>query len=240
MADLCKSLTLLFLLLLCSTEIVAQKDQIPLEPLLEQASERQLIKIGMIKKAIPAKLKFGDFRTENNLGKSETTGDEKTELSFSFDLIDGKGNSARIEASGNENTSKATKEKEARDDTSVYISTSIDPDDLWVILISKSADSKDLSLTDIFLTNGEDEIVFKNVVGIPTNNSENTAPKGIEAFVDDYPIGAMQYYSGGSFSYKKFIWISEKSDPQMQLVTASVFSALLYMGDYFQDSGFTE
>lgn len=240
MADLCKSVTIILLLILSSSEILAQKDQIPLEPLLEQASQRQLLKIGMIKESKPAKLKFGTFSTDNNLGKSQSNEDDKGELSFSFDLKDGTGNSARIEASKNENMSKASKENETLDDTSVYITTNLDPDDLWVLLISKSSDSKDISLANIFLTNGEEEITFKTVVGIPTNKSENTAPKGIEAFLDDYPIGAMQYYSGGSFSYKKFVWINEKSTPQIQLVMASVFSTMLYQGDYFQDSGFTE
>jgi len=50
----------------------------------------------------------------------------------------------------------------------------------------------------------------------------------------------MQYYSGGSFSYKKFIWISEQSEPQLQLVMAAVFSAMLEVGDYFEDGGFTD
>jgi len=90
-----------------------------------------------------------------------------------------------------------------------------------------------------WVTNYE-EITFKHVIGAPTNKSEVTAPKGIEAFVDGYPIAAMQYYSGGSFSYKKFIWISNKTEAQMQLVMAAVFSAMLEIGDYFEDNGFVE
>lgn len=234
------SISIFIFLLLTSTIIRAQKDQIPLEYALEQSSERQLIKIGMIKGSKPAKLKFGSFSSENILEKSTVEGDDQSELLFSFDLKDGNGNTARIEAAGNAQTSDASKETEAQNEISIYISTNIDPDDLWVLLINKSSEKKDLSLSNIFLTNGDDEIVFKTVVGMPTNKTENTAPKGIEAFMDDYPIGAMQYYSGGSFSYKKFIWISDKSTPQNQLITASVFSVLLHMGAYFEDSGFTE
>ena len=49
----------------------AQKDQIPLDPVLEKASERQLIKIGMITESKPAKLKFGKYSTDNRKGVSQ-------------------------------------------------------------------------------------------------------------------------------------------------------------------------
>ena len=221
-------------------QLFAQKDQIPLESKLEQASERQLIKIGMISASKPAKLKFGNFSTDNRKGISTTQGDDASQLLFSFDLQNTKGDLAKVEASGNKENLKTEKESQAQNDISVYITTSLDQDDLWVLLIGKNNESKELSLKDIFLTNGNEEITFKHVIGTPTNKSEVTAPKGIEAFIDDYPIAAMQYYSGGSFSYKKFIWISEQSEPQLQLVMAAVFSAMLEVGDYFQDGGFTD
>ena len=218
----------------------AQKDQIPLDPILEKASERQLIKIGMITESKPAKLKFGVYSTDNRKGVSVKEGDDPAELLFSFDLKNIKGDIAKIEASKNQEASDSSKESEGQDDLSVYITSSLDQEDLWVMLITQPEDGSDLSLRNIFLTNGEEEIEFKTIIGTPTNKSENTAPKGIEAFIDDYPIGAMQYYSGGSFSYKKFIWISEKTEPQTQLVLAAVFSSLLEVGDYFQDSGITD
>jgi hypothetical protein len=221
-------------------QLFAQKDQIPLESKLEQASERQLIKIGMISASKPAKLKFGNFSTDNRKGISTTQGDDASQLLFSFDLQNTKGDLAKVEASGNKENVKTEKESQEQNDISVYITTSLDQDDLWVLLIGKNNESKELSLKDIFLTNGNEEITFKHVIGTPTNKSEVTAPKGIEAFIDDYPIAAMQYYSGGSFSYKKFIWISEQSEPQLQLVMAAVFSAMLEVGDYFQDGGFTD
>lgn len=235
--------SLIIFLIICVSlpaMLFAQKDQIPLEPLLENASERQLIKIGMITEAKPAKLKFGRFSTDNRKGLSTTQGDDSSDLLFSFDLKSINGDLAKIEASGNTETKQTSKESLNENDVSVYITTSLDQDDLWVLLISKTAESKDLSLKNIFLTNGNEEITFKHVLGTPTNKTEVTAPKGIEAFIDDYPIAAMQYYSGGSFSYKKFIWISEKSEPQLQLVMASVFSAMLEIGDYFEEGGFTE
>lgn len=223
-----------------SIELFAQKDQIPLEPQLERASNRELIKIGMITESKPAKLKFGAFSTDNRKGRSTNPGDNGSELLFSFDLKNSNGDVAKVEGSANTETVKNSKESESQNDLSIYISTTLDQDDLWVLLIGKSVDSKDLSLNNIFLTNGNEEITFKHVIGSPTSKSEVTAPKGIEAFIDEYPIAAMQYYSGGSFSYKKFIWISNQTEAQLQLVMAAVFSAMLEIGDYFEDSGFVD
>ncbi|MCA0930883.1 hypothetical protein LCM02_00380 [Lutimonas saemankumensis] len=218
----------------------AQKDQIPIDPVLEKASVRQLIKIGMITESKPAKLKFGVYSSDNRKGAGKKEGNDVNELLFSFELKNNKGDLAKIDASGNQKGSNSAQETQGLNDISIYITTSLDEEDLWVLLINKPEDATDLSLKDIFLTNGEEEILFKNVVGDPTNKSENTAPKGIEAFIDEYPIGAMQYYSGGSFSYKKFIWISEKTEPQTQLILAAVFSSILEVADYFQDIGFTD
>ena len=233
-------IALLIIFLNPSAPLFAQKDQIPLESKLEQASERQLIKIGMISASKPAKLKFGEFSTDNRKGLSTSSGDDASELLFSFDLKNTTGDLAKVEASGNKATVKNSKESQEDNDISVYITTSLDQDDLWVLLMGGKNENKALSLSDIFLTNGNEEVTFKHVIGTPTNKSEVTAPMGIEAFIDDYPIAAMQYYSGGSFSYKKFIWISEESEPQLQLVMASVFSAMLEVGDYFEDGGFTD
>lgn len=230
----------LMCLLTSSLVIYGQKDQIPLDPILEEASDRDLIKIGMVSASKPAKLKFGKFSTDNRKGLSISEGDKPVELLFSFDLLNTNGDQAHVEASGSQENAKSSKDGQTANDISVYISTNLDEDDLWVLLVTKPADNKDLSIHNIFLTNGDEEITFKHVVGTPMNKSEVTAPKGIEAFIDDYPIAAMQYYSGGSFSYKKFIWISQKSEPQLQLVMAAVFSALLEIGDYFDGNGFTE
>ena len=82
-----------------SLQLLAQKDQIPLEPQLEQSSERQLIKIGMVTDVKPAKLKFGVYSTDNRKGASTAKGDDASELLFSFDLMNTKGDLAKVEAS---------------------------------------------------------------------------------------------------------------------------------------------
>jgi hypothetical protein len=203
----------------------------------------------MASKDKPAKLKFGTFTTDNRNGpsvlkKNDASSTIQTEepsaLLFSFEVINNKGDIAKVEAASNNEQNPTDNSNIASDDVSVYISTSIDSEDLWILLMTKTAGTESFSLKDIFLTNGNDEITFENVLGVPIGKLENTAPKGIEAFINGNPIGALQYYSGGSFSYKKFIWISDRSEPHMQLVMAAVFSAMMEIGDYFEESGFTE
>lgn len=227
---------LIAFLIISTSKLHAQKDQIPLESSLEQNSERLLIKIGMIKASKPAKLKFGDFNSDNRKGASEAKDENNKALLYSFDILKVGGSKATIEAATNIENGDAN----LRDDASIYITTSIDEDDLWVLLMAKNPDSKEFSLKNVFLTNGDDEITFKNTIGEPTGKSEITAPKGIIAYINGNALGAMQYYSGGSFSYKKFIWISKSMDEQLQLVTAAVFSAMLELGDYFIDTEFVD
>jgi hypothetical protein len=194
----------------------------------------------MIKSNKPAKLKFGNYVSDNQKGKSVDKNDNTKSLLFSFDLSNQKGETAYVEASSNDKKADPTEDQKQKDDVSTYITTSIDKEDLWVLLTTKTPETGDFSVQNIFLTNGYDEITFKHTIGEPMGKSEVTAPKGITAFLDGNPVGAMQYYSGGSFSYKKFIWISGDSDTQMQLVMAAVFSSLMEIGDYFAETGFTD
>ncbi len=228
------------ILLVTASDLQAQKDQIPLDFKLDQNSERQLIKIGMITASKPAKLKFGAYNSDNRNGASTAKDENNKELLFSFDLLNSSGSKATIEGATNIENKDTSSELGLKDDASIYITTSIDKDDLWVLLMAKTPETKEYSLKNIFLTNGTDEITFEHVIGEPSGKSEVTAPKGITAYINGNAIGALQYYSGGSFSYKKFIWISDGVDKQLQLVTASVFSAMLELGDYFIDTEFVD
>lgn len=229
-------LALIISLFLTPAALFSQKDQIPLETVLEQNSERQLIKIGMITASKPAKIKFGTYYADNRKGASEAKDGNGKGLLFSFDVLNKEGDKATIEGATNLESNDAN----PRNDVSIYISTTIDEEDLWVLLMIKTPETNEFSLKNIFLTNGSDEITFQNTIGEPTGKSEVTAPKGITAYINGNPLGAMQYYSGGSFSYKKFIWLSDSMDQQLQLVTAAVFSAMLEVGDYFIDTQFTD
>ncbi|MGI9531458.1 hypothetical protein [Lutimonas sp.] len=229
-------LVLFISLFLSPLTLFSQKDQIPLETALEQNSERQLIKIGMITASKPAKIKFGAYHSDNRKGASEAKDENGKALLFSFDLFNQEGNKASIEGA----TNLESNDTNPRNDVSIYISTDIDEEDLWVLLMIKTPETNEFSLKNTFLTNGSDEITFQTATGEPTGKSEVTAPKGITAYINGNPLGAMQYYSGGSFSYKKFIWVSDSMDQQLQFVTAAVFSAMLEVGDYFIDTQFTD
>lgn len=230
-------LNLFFYILILSPylhPVNAQKGEIPLGTKLQQ-SEKLLIKIGMTSKSKPAKLKFGEYATVNLKGRS-TKEDGKTQLEFSFVVINKKGDSAFVEAANN-----STKpEDHTSKDLSVYITTNIDQEDMWILLMTKTPDKNEFSLENIYLTNGTDEINFENIVGDPTGKSMETAPRGIEALLNGNSIGAMQYYSGGSFSYKKYIWISEEVDDQTKLVVASIFSSMMEIADYFEGYTITD
>ena len=239
----------IFLLIAGMQILQAQKDQVSLDPLLERNSERMLIKIGMISKSKPAKLKFGPYVTDNRMGRTEitdTSGTRDKEIKsssvslFSFDLINTENQKARIEASSSTDLKSDSSNETGSNEVTVYISTSLDEDELWVLLITKPESGGDYSLKNVILTNGTDEITFANISGEPIGKSEFTAPRGIEAYLNDRAIGALQYYSGGSFSYKKFIWIAADSSPQLKLVTASVFAAIMEIGNYFEDTRFTD
>lgn len=222
------------LLLTNSSKAWSQKDQIPLNSRLEQRSEALLIKVGMVKADIPPKLRFGDFFTTDRVGKSSSENKQsETTKRFSFTLVNKAGDSAYIESSLN-------KEITAKDEGSIYLSNNIDKDNLWVILMPETPNKQEFSLGNMFLTNGTEEIEIIHVIGDPTGKTDTTAPKGIELYLDGIPLGAMQYYSGGSFSYRKYIWISNQLDPELQLIVGGIFSAIFETAKYFEDHTLTE
>ena len=237
-----RTLLLLFLFLY-SSALQSQKDGIPVDPQLEKNSEPWLIKIGMITAKAPPKLKFGDYSTDNRKGASDAAqgsqffGSEKKSdgaLRFSFDLVGKEKESVHVEAVA-EPSPDGTAEN-----ISVYMASSLDPDDLWILLVSKDMGTGSLSLASAMLTNGESEITFAQVFGEPSGKEPETAPKGIELFYEGQSVAAMQYDSGGSFAYRKFIRISNRADKQVQWISGAALASLLEVGSYFNRSTIEE
>ena len=102
--SLCSQIKVMFLKIHCLLVLMmfapfaclqAQDDNIPIRPDLERNAEQWLIKIGMINKKKPPKVKFGDFYTEQREGKQagkeqlRFSSPEDTDLSheFSFTLV---------------------------------------------------------------------------------------------------------------------------------------------------------
>lgn len=209
------------------SNIHAQQDQPPLDAQLLKNSEKWLIKIGMISGKKPPKLKFGEFST---VDRSGAAGED-----FSMSMVNRANDSVFV---------KGINEKESgknQNDISVYINTSIDTEELWILMMARPQPKKtleerrEISLESIIMTDGFSEITFEKIMAEPKGDIEETAAKAIQLLSDGMPIAAMQYDSGATFSYKKYIWISNRLDPQTQLMAAAAFSALLEIGEYFSD-----
>ena len=231
------TLNLMLVLLFLAQGARAQDKDIPLPPGLGKNSDKWLIKIGMITNKKPPKLKFGDYATENRRGPGTTTeqtrligtGDGKTvELKFAFDLVRDRKDSVIVEAS-------VDKSRDSLRDLSVYLATSIRPEDLWVLILREPSGANQMSLNDMMLTNGEEEIAIDYVLGEPQGKGEITAPKGLSLMLEGLTLGSMQYDSGGSFAYKKYIWIDRTADQHLQLLAAAVFSSILETAGYFEN-----
>lgn len=214
----------------------AQDKDIPVSESLSRNSEKWLIKIGMINNKKPPKVKFGPYTTENRQGASVSTDetvfigpstDKSTQLKFAFDVISGNSKTANIEAS-------VDVSKDSVRDVSVYMATDIQPEELWVLILKEPSGTGLMSLSDMVLTNGDEDIEIYPLIGDPLGKSEFTAPKGIYLMQEGLNLGAMQYYSGGSFAYKKYIWINNSIEPHLQMLAASVFASILETAGYFE------
>ena len=214
----------------------AQDDNIPIRPDLERNAEQWLIKIGIINKKKPPKVKFGDFYTEQREGKQASkeqlrfSSPEDTDLSheFSFTLVNKKKDSVYVEAYSESQADTTGK------DIVVYMASNRHPEELWILMLSTLLESNDISVGSMVMTNGSDEVTFSRLTGKPSGKSEQSAPSGIEIYLENLAIGAMQYDSGATFGYRKYIWINRTASEQLQLIGASVFSVLLEVGGYFE------
>lgn len=214
-----------------------QEDKdIPISESLRQNSEKWLLKIGMINGKKPPKVKFGPYTTENRRGAEASTdqtrligpsSDKSTQLKFALDVIPRKTDTAYVEAS-------VDMRKDSLRDVSVYMATNLKPEELWVLIMKEPTGTGIMSLSDMVLTNGDEDIEIYPVIGEPQGKSEYTAPKGITLMQEGLILGSMQYYSGGNFSYKKYIWINNSTEPHLQLITAAVLASIMETAGYFE------
>ena len=224
-------------LLFSSAWTFGQEDKdIPISESLRQNSEKWLIKIGMINGKKPPKLKFGPYATENRRGAGVSTdqtrligpsSDPSTQLKFALDVIPRKTDTAYVEAS-------VDMSKDSLRDVSVYMATNLKPEELWVLILKEPSGTGIMSLSDMVLTNGDEDIEIYPVIGEARGKSEFTAPKGITLMQEGLILGSMQYYSGGSFAYKKYIWLNNSIEPHLQLITSAVFASILETAGYFE------
>ena len=151
---------------------------------------------------------------------------------FSFDLGSAK-DTLYVEATRG-------KGADLQNDLSVYMGTNIHDEDLWVFIFRAPDQEKNMYLQDMVLTNGEEDIQFSFVVGDPLGKEEDTAPKGITLHLEGLNLGSMQFDSGGTFAYKRYVWINSRASKDLQLITAGVFASLLEAGEYFNEATIVE
>ena len=220
----------------CSLAFGQDKD-IPISESLRQNSEKWLIKIGMINNKKPPKVKFGPYSTENRRGAEASTdrtrligpsSDRSTQLKFTMDITPRKTDTAYVEAS-------VDMSRDSLRDVSVYMATNLKPEELWVLIMKEPTGTGIMSLSDMVLTNGEEDLEIYSLIGEPLGKTEFTAPKGISLMQEGLVLGSMQYYSGGNFAYKKYIWINSSIEPHLQLITASVFASIMETAGYFEN-----
>ena len=110
--------------------------------------------------------------------------------------------------------------------SSVFIHTSLDKDAHWLLVLSSTGDYQ-FSASDTYLTNGETYITTKAIKTEPFGSIMQSSAQGIEFYLDNKPLGAFQYTSGGGMGYKQYVWISDQATPQQKLVLTAAFAAII-------------
>ena len=110
--------------------------------------------------------------------------------------------------------------------SSVFINTNLDKDEHWLLVLSTSGGYW-FSASDTYLTNGKTYITVKALETEPFGSIVKSSTQGIELYLDEKPIAACQYQSGGVMGYKQYAWISDRATPQQKLVITGAFAAIL-------------
>jgi hypothetical protein len=109
--------------------------------------------------------------------------------------------------------------------SSVFISTSLDKEDHWLLVLSSTGDYT-FSASDTYLINGRTYITAKAIKTEPFGSIMQSSAQGIEFYLDNEPLGAFQYTSGGGMGYKQYVWISDQATPQQELVLTAAFATI--------------
>jgi len=109
---------------------------------------------------------------------------------------------------------------------SVIINTSLDKNDHWLLLLSTTG-GYGFSAKESTLTNGKDHITMKVLESAPFGSIMKSPARGIELYLNDQPIGAFQYQSGGGMGYKQYVWIADQATAHQKLIMMASFAAIL-------------
>ena len=238
---------LIFLVISCAHTVSAQKPELPLHEDLKNASEKMRVRMGVKPANKTFGIKVGDFiMARSQIKRKYDDGDKFLGVpmnnshlsSFSTFLTSKANDTAYIDVARNITKSETNeiilfnyfvvREYELLEDSnfsSVFINTNLDKDDNWLLVLSASGYW--FPVSDTYLTNGKSTITVKALQTEPFGSILKTASQGIELYLYDEPIAALQYRAGGGFGYKQYAWISDQATTQQKLVIAAAFAAIL-------------
>jgi hypothetical protein len=226
----------------------AQKLELPLHGDLKNASEKMKVKLGAKYMNGTFGIKIGDYKMARSKIKRKYADEDKflgipmenSHLStFSTFLTSKTKDTAYIDVARNitkKETSEillfnffVVREYELLEDSSfssVFIHTSLDKDEHWLLVLSTTG-GYGYTASDTYLTNGETYITVKALASEPFGSILQSSAEGVEFYLNDKPIAAFQYASGGGMGYKQYVWISDQATPQQKLVLTATFAAIL-------------
>jgi len=240
----------------------AQVREVPFETELLENSKKMTVKIGNMTPRKTYNIRFGAYTLTKSSIKNEYDEDSKflgipiennLTKTFYTTLLNKKGDTVWIDAAQNINLkeSHATQindyislgEYELITDTnvsSVILNTSLNKDDYWLLLMSKTEGTYEISLKHFSLSNGTNTLEAKIKETEAYGSFLKEPSRGIEFFFEGKSVGGMQYKTGGGLGYKQFVWISEKADKQMQLLIAGACASILQLTEGALAYYFTE
>lgn len=236
------------LILLNTNTISAQKPELPLHTDLKNTSKKMKVKLGPKYFNSTFGIRIGDYKMARVKIKREYAKENKfmgvpmenSQLStFSTILTSKTKDTAYIDVASNI-TKKETqeimlfnffvvREYELLEDTnfsSVFITTSLDKEANWLLVLSSTGDYV-FSASDTYLIKGRTYITAKAIKTEPFGSIIQSSVQAIEFYLDNKPLGAFQYTSGGGMGYKQYVWISDQATPQQELVLTAAFAAIV-------------
>ena len=236
------------LILLNTHTISAQKPELPLHPDLKNNSKKMKVKLGPKYLNSTFAIKIGDYKMARRKIKRKYADEDKfmgvpmenSQLAtFSTILTSKNKDTAYIDVASNI-TKKETheimlfnffvvREYELIEDSnfsSVFITTSLDKEAHWLLVLSSTGEYE-FSASDTYLIKGRTYITAKAIKTEPFGSIMQSSARGIEFYLDNKPLGAFQYTSGGGMGYKQYVWISDQATPEQELALTAAFAAIL-------------
>ena len=112
---------------------------------------------------------------------------------------------------------------------SALISTTGNPDDIWVLVMEETYGSGTDQKSEAFLKNKDRTVTIITTSSNKNNDDQRMFPAlGYEFIENERSIGALQYFGGGAFgTNKNKIWLRNDLDPRTELILAAAMTAIL-------------